>query len=89
MADEKEFTAHHYAAAWSLVHFLIHGDKHRYRESFNAYFMALQRGVPALPAFEGSIAREFKSWEDLQERWRKYVLGLESDVGAAPAVDRH
>jgi hypothetical protein len=89
LAGRKEFTTQHYAAAWSLVHFLIHGDKNRYRESFNAYFLALQRGVPRLVAFEGTIGREFKSWEDLQERWRKYVLGLEADVDVPADPERH
>ena len=79
LADRAEFTVDHYGAAWSLVHFLIHADRKRYRKSFNDYFVALQRGVDPQKAFEGTIGRQFKSWDDLQKKWKAYVLALEPE----------
>jgi hypothetical protein len=67
----------HYAAAWGLVHFLIHADDEAYRKPLSIYFRALQHGVDPLIAFRGTIGRKFESQEDLRKRWSEYILALE------------
>jgi len=71
-----------YDQAWSMVHFLAHGDGGRYQDAFNGFLRSVSRGAKweqAWVANFGAGTREF------EQRWRKYWL----DMPAEGSVERY
>lgn len=63
-----------YNEAWSLVHFLIHGDRGRHRARFVRFVKLIQDGKENDKAFAACFGSNFKS---LETAWKRYVLSLE------------
>jgi tetratricopeptide (TPR) repeat protein len=75
----------HYAQAWSLIYFIVEGDKQepkfatsaprKYVKTLQAYFAAMRAGKNMIEAFHLTFGRlDFKKFE---EEWLGYVSGLE------------
>lgn len=62
-----------YAQAWSMVHFLRHADGGAHAPLVDRYFAELRRARTPAEAFQEVFCAQA---EDLQKRWRKYVLDL-------------
>ena len=54
MQDGK--TSMHYNQSWAMIHFLIHGQKGRYRPLINKYLKALKQGKSQQAAFDRTFA---------------------------------
>lgn len=66
-----------YAQAWSMVHFLVHGENGRYREAFERYLSLLAAGRTVDQAFQTAFGTSDHRAFEL--RWREYVAGLKPD----------
>jgi hypothetical protein len=68
-----------YDQAWSMVHFLAHGDGGRYQKALNDFIGDVSRGMLWEQAWRkdfGTGTREF------QEKWREYWLGMPPGASA-------
>ncbi|MDP6381160.1 MAG: DUF1570 domain-containing protein, partial [Phycisphaerae bacterium] len=62
-----------YAEAWSMVHFLVYGDKGRYRRRLESYIRKVADGKTGERAFREVFAGDVKGFE---KRWLAYIDGL-------------
>ncbi len=67
-----------YDRAWSLVHFLAHGDGGKYAPFFERFIAAAGRGQSPATAWK----QTFGDTDGLERRWRAYWLGLPADPTA-------
>jgi hypothetical protein len=58
-----------YGAAWTLVHFLLHGDRGRRAPAFREYAAREARGGGGLKAFEELFGPEL---DGLEAAWHTY-----------------
>jgi len=72
VAGKATQTSLRYAEAWSMVHFLEHGDDGKYRTPFMQYLYFLARGSPA-DAWRRVFGANLAGFET---RWRAYLQGL-------------
>ena len=70
-----------YVQSWSIVHFLIHGDKGRYQRAFGQYLNLLSRGWAQTTAFERAF--DTSDTSGFQQRWLEYVQQLKPDSYSA------
>jgi hypothetical protein len=61
-----------YDQAWSLVHFLMHGEEGKLQKPFNDFLEDIAKGESA----ERSYHARFDEIPDLERRYRKWWLGL-------------
>jgi hypothetical protein len=61
-----------YGAAWTLVHFLLHGEKGGFRERFERYAALEAIGAGGFEAFQ----RIFPDLDALETAWHRYEAGL-------------
>jgi hypothetical protein len=61
-----------YDQAWSMVHFLAHGENGRYQPAFGAFMVQISRGKPWQDAWKQS----FGDATGFEQRWRKYWMEL-------------
>ena len=82
--DQKAWTAHvqlrNYDQAWSMVHFLVHGRRGRYRQAFLGFLRDVSRGRAARPAFEGRFGRNYPAFQQRYAEWW-LALGEEPTAG--------
>lgn len=64
-----------YDQAWSMVHFLAHGDGDKYQPAFSGFMRDLGRGTPWMKAWEQNLGTDI---EGFTNRWRDYWLGLDA-----------
>ena len=69
----------HYDQAWSMVHFLVHGDSGRYRKALLGFIHDLSRSQPAQRSFESRFGRDHGA---LEKRYAGWWLALGSDPAA-------
>jgi hypothetical protein len=62
-----------YDQAWSVVHFLVNGDK-KYQRAFEAYLKLIAAGTPARDASDKIFGTDVEAFE---QAWRGYVQKLE------------
>jgi hypothetical protein len=62
-----------YDQAWSMVHFLAHADKERYREPFGAFIRDVSYGKPWERAWVRHLGTQVNAFED---RWHEYWENL-------------
>lgn len=62
-----------YGSSWSLVHFLMHGAKERYRRAFMEYAALEADGRGGLEAFAGLFGPDLDA---LEASWHDYEAGL-------------
>jgi len=67
-----ELKGENYDQAWSMVHFLAHGEDGRYRKAFAKFMNLIGHGTPWKNAWDQS----FGDPRGFEERWRKYWLDL-------------
>lgn len=60
-----------YDQAWSMVHFLAHGDDGRYQKAFNAFLRAVSAGRAWTEAWDANFGRGTKEFE---QQWARYWL---------------
>lgn len=66
-----------YYQSWSIVYFLFHGDRGRYRKAFTGYLKALAEGEEHAAAFEDAFGKN--SRRDFRRKWLKYMMEAEPD----------
>lgn len=62
-----------YAEAWSMVHFLVYGDKGKYRRHLERYIRQVAKGRSGQQAFNDVFAGDAKGFE---RRWLAYMDSL-------------
>jgi len=62
-----------YAEAWSMVHFLVYGNK-KYQAALIKYLKRIQKGYDRKDALEYAFGKDFGSFE---KRWLEYLETLE------------
>jgi len=62
-----------YDQAWSMVHFLAHGDDGRYEKPFNAFLKDVSRQMDWEKAWQKNFGNDVVAFE---QRWKDYWLGL-------------
>ena len=60
-----------YTQSWSIVYFLIHGDKGRYRQAFGEYLDLLSRGRTHESAFRAAF--KVRDTDNFHKRWERFV----------------
>jgi hypothetical protein len=66
-----------YTQAWSLVHFLIHGNNGRYKDAFEDYLREIAKGATHDVAFRAAF--KTSDTEAFERRWAEYVAQLQPD----------
>jgi len=61
----------YYNQAWSMVHFLVYGDRAQYQPAFERYLRLLNNGIPSEQAFVQVFGEDVGAFE---RQWRKYAL---------------
>ena len=61
-----------YDQAWSMVHFLAHGDDGKYQKAFTGFMRDIGRGIQ----WEKAWQNNFGDAVGFEEKWRAYWLGL-------------
>jgi hypothetical protein len=64
-----------YDQAWSMVHFLAHGENERYQPAFGAFMVQIGRGKGWPEAWK----QTFGDTAGFEQRWRKYWTELPED----------
>jgi hypothetical protein len=65
-----ELSGANYDQAWSMVHFLIHGENGKYRDSFSGVFVDIGRKRP----WEEAWSKHLGSFDGMEEKWSKWWL---------------
>lgn len=73
-------TMENYDQAWSMIHFLVHADNHRYVQALNGFMTDIGSGVAYPQAWVRNFGRDVDAFEG---RWRKYWM----DMGPNPTAD--
>jgi hypothetical protein len=71
-------SGNNYDQAWSMTHFLAHGEGGRYQKAFSQYMNLLGRGVNSNKAWLDT----FGDATGFQERWEKWTLDQPLDATA-------
>ena len=67
----------YYAESWALVHFMMHGEDGRYRQTFLRFFKLELKGHGTIEAFERSLqATTGQDLAEFQKKFIDYVQGL-------------
>ncbi|MEM7627250.1 MAG: DUF1570 domain-containing protein [Planctomycetota bacterium] len=66
-----------YDQSWSIVHFLIHGDKGRYQKAFENYLVQISKGKTHEQAFAQSFGAN--DTKPFAKRWKKFLNKVEAD----------
>ncbi len=74
----QEMSGVNYDQAWSMVHFLVHGDNGAYQSAFSKFILSLGRGMQWERAWQAS----FGSTQGFEEKWEKYWQALPKDPTA-------
>ncbi|MBU0638401.1 MAG: DUF1570 domain-containing protein [Planctomycetes bacterium] len=69
-----------YLQAWSMVHFLVHADNGKYRETFGRFIRDVSRGQQWEQAWLRQFGRGVQAFE---QRWRDYWLNLPDNPSEA------
>ena len=85
MAGRSKRAFLQYQQSWSMVYFLIHGDKGKYRSAFEQYLMLVNGGHTSDVAFRKAFGDNGS--EPFRLRWKTYTLALKPDV-LATAIAR-
>lgn len=66
-----------YAQAWSICHFLVHGDNGKYRGAFEKMLKGISAGHSVRESF--ALAFRTSSTSGFRKRWEKYVQTVKPD----------
>jgi len=70
-----DLTIVNYDQAWSMVHFLAHGDNGKYQSAFVQFMRLIGTSHP----WENAWQTSFGSANGFEQKWQKYWLSLPSD----------
>lgn len=83
----SEMQIENYDQAWSMVHFLAHGENGRYQAALVNFMKLIGRGTP----WPNAWLQTFGSAAEFEERWKNYWLNLPpnptSDLYAQAATE--
>jgi len=68
----SQMTINNYDQAWSMVHFLAHGEDGKYQKAFSGYMRDIGRGVQSQKAWQ----QNFGDADGFEERWRDFWTKL-------------
>ncbi len=68
----RQLDIRNYDQAWSMVHFLAHGEDGKYQKAFGGYMRDIGRGRPSGKAWQDN----FGDAEGFEKHWRDYWQGL-------------
>ncbi len=66
-----------YSEAWSVVHFLAHGQGGRYAQTLDEFLRQSARRISAASAFRNAFGRRGPSLGELERQWVHYVMNLQ------------
>jgi len=66
-----------YDQSWSIVHFLVHGNRGRFQPAFMTYLREINKGRSSEQAFEAAFGST--DYEPFEAAWKKYIDELEAD----------
>ena len=72
-----QLASRNYDQAWSMCHFLIHGDDGKYKDAFESFISDLSRGRPWRQAFQARLGRNVTAF---QKRYNKWWLALDGEA---------
>jgi hypothetical protein len=75
----RRLVPENYDQAWSIVHYLVHGENNRYQKPFSDYIDALGKGQPSAKAWQQARLPDLKV---LEPQWRKWLSSLPPDPTA-------
>jgi hypothetical protein len=78
----RHLVRENYDQAWSIVHYLVHGENNRYQTAFSSYIESLGKGQPSARAWQQSNLPDLKT---LEPQWRKWLSALPP----APTADQY
>jgi uncharacterized protein DUF1570 len=73
--EQRQFGALHYAHAWSLIHFLVHGAKGGKKRFLEYWERTKQGGHDPVKSFEELFNKPI---DEIEAAWKAYVLKLQS-----------
>ena len=73
---ERDNASLMYNQSWSIVHFLINGDK-KYRKAFDAYLKLINKGQSAGKAYTEAFGG---TYEPFEKAWKAYILELKPNT---------
>ncbi|MBB6431084.1 DUF1570 domain-containing protein [Algisphaera agarilytica] len=65
-----------YDQSWAVVHFLVHGDKGRYKKAFGNYLVLISQGATHDQAFSRTFGDDTRKFE---ARWENFIEKVEPD----------
>lgn len=68
-----------YDQAWSMVHFLAHGDNGKYQKAFEAFLRAVSKGQDWQSAWKRNFGADTQAFE---RKWREYWSAQDSQASA-------
>jgi len=78
----RKLVQENYDQAWSIVHYLVHGENGAYQKPFTDYIEALSKRQPSGKAWQQARLPDLKS---LEPQWRKWLAALPPD----PTADQY
>lgn len=77
LQGDAKLAALQYAQSWSVVYFLIHGDRGKYRGPFEQYLQAVSQGRDSSRAFREAFRSNDTT--EFRRRWEKFARDHEPD----------
>jgi hypothetical protein len=74
-----------YEQAWSMAHFLLEGDKGKYRPAFDRYMTQISRGADGEAAWHASFGPDNGAFE---HAWLAYYQSLDAAAHNAPLLEQ-
>ncbi len=78
LMNSSETGGVNYIQAWSMVHFLVHGDDGRYRDAFSNHIKDLSRGMDWKKSFSYRFGNDIAGFQNRYQQWWSQV---EQDEG--------
>ncbi len=75
---QKDMSSENYDQAWSMVHFLAHGDNGKYQAAMGQFILALGRGV----SYEVAWNNIFGNIPTFEKKWQAWWQALPADPTA-------
>lgn len=72
-----EMNVVNYDQAWSMVHFLAHGDGGKYADEFGRFLTQLRGAANWQPVWRANFGTDVEAFD---KRWREYWLALKPDA---------
>jgi hypothetical protein len=64
----------HYAQAWAMVYFIMHGGNSGYRRLLDGYYRALVKGLDIEEAYEATFGKI--NMDRFDQEWKKFIMNV-------------